>query len=67
MTPASSGLLVPQMSKIRFSETWVEGNFVFHQISSFLKNVALVKTNAEKMKQNKADEEQLGHGFGIFT
>ena len=53
MTPASSGLC---------SETWawVEGNFVFHLFSSsVLKNLALFKNNAEKLKQNKA------HGFGI--
>ena len=27
----------------------------------------LSKQMPKKMKQNKADEEQLGHGFGIFT
>ena len=53
MTPASLGLR---------SETWAwfEGNFVFHLfLSSVLKNLALFKNNAEKLKQNKA------HGFGI--
>jgi hypothetical protein len=27
----------------------------------------LSKQMPKRMKQNKADEEQLGHGFGIFT
>ena len=53
MTPASLGLR---------SETWAwfEGNFVFHLfLSSVLKNLALFKNNAEKLKQHKA------HRFGI--
>ena len=69
MTPASSGL-VPQMSKIRCSETWawVEGNFVFHLFSSsFLKYVAFVKTNSEKNETKKTNENQLGQRCGIFT
>ena len=49
----------PNWHQIRCSEiwAWVEGNFVFHLFSSsFLKNFALFKNNAEKMKQNKADK-----------
>ena len=63
MTPASSGLLAPQMSKIRCSETWawVEGNFVFHLFSSsFLKNVALVKANAEKHENKIKQTKSVG-------
>ena len=70
MTPASSGLLVPKLGRIKCSKswTWVEGNFVFHLFSSsFLKKLILVKNNAEKMKQKKADKVYLGHGFVFLT
>ena len=58
---SSSGTQVASGSGL-CSETWawVEGNFECHLFSSsVLKNLALFKNNAEKMKQNKA------HGFGI--
>ena len=68
MTPASSGL-VPQMSKIRCSETWawVEGNFVFHLFSSsFLKYVAFVKTNSEKNETKKQTKTSWDSGVAFL-
>ena len=61
LSTSSSGTQVASGSGL-CSETWawVESNFVFHLFSSsVLKNLALFKNNAEKLKQNKA------HGFGI--